>query len=78
MDDVGRARRTQRPARSVPGHTTHRHRPQGGPGGRTAEPGERGPLAQAGKIALDGDGGALRTLADLIDTFDPDFDIVTP
>ncbi|MYT76558.1 Alkyl sulfatase BDS1, metallo-beta-lactamase superfamily [Streptomyces sp. MnatMP-M77] len=35
-------------------------------------------LAQAGKITLDGDDTALSTLADLIDDFDPDFDIVTP
>jgi alkyl sulfatase BDS1-like metallo-beta-lactamase superfamily hydrolase len=34
--------------------------------------------AQAGKIKLDGDETALDTLAGLMDTFDPDFSIVTP
>jgi alkyl sulfatase BDS1-like metallo-beta-lactamase superfamily hydrolase len=35
-------------------------------------------LAQAGKITLDGDKNALQTLAGLLDTFDPNFAIVTP
>lgn len=35
-------------------------------------------LVQAGKIRLDGDETALETLAGLMDTFDPDFSIVTP
>ncbi|WP_328867160.1 alkyl/aryl-sulfatase [Streptomyces sp. NBC_00304] len=35
-------------------------------------------LAEAGKITLEGDRGALRTLAGLLDEFDPDFPIVTP
>jgi len=35
-------------------------------------------LAQAGKIKLDGDETTLDTLAGLMDTFDPNFNIVTP
>ncbi|MEU9205054.1 alkyl sulfatase dimerization domain-containing protein [Streptomyces sp. NPDC048332] len=35
-------------------------------------------LAQGGKITLDGDATALRTLAGLLDEFDPDFPVVTP
>lgn len=35
-------------------------------------------LAQAGKLTLDGDRNVLQTLAGLLDTFDPDFAVVTP
>ncbi|WP_329113716.1 alkyl/aryl-sulfatase [Streptomyces sp. NBC_01465] len=42
------------------------------------KPASAGQLAEAGKIKLDGDDGALRTLAGLLDEFDPDFNIVTP
>ncbi|GAA1372228.1 alkyl sulfatase C-terminal domain-containing protein [Streptomyces beijiangensis] len=42
------------------------------------KPAAAGQLAKAGKIKLEGDGGALRTLAGLLDEFDPDFPIVTP
>ena len=33
---------------------------------------------QAGKIQLDGDTSVLETYAGLLDTFDPNFNIVTP
>lgn len=35
-------------------------------------------LTQAGKIQLDGDTSVLETYAGLLDTFDPNFNIVTP
>ena len=35
-------------------------------------------LAEAGQIVLDGDDSALSALADVMDTFEPTFDIVTP
>lgn len=42
------------------------------------QPGTTSQLAQAGKIQLDGDRSVLETYAGLLDTFDPDFNIVTP
>ncbi|MEU2506616.1 alkyl sulfatase dimerization domain-containing protein [Streptomyces sp. NPDC007863] len=42
------------------------------------EPGSAANLVEAGKVKLDGDAGALDTLAGLLDTFDPDFAVVTP
>jgi alkyl sulfatase BDS1-like metallo-beta-lactamase superfamily hydrolase len=41
-------------------------------------PGTAARLAESGKIKLDGDESALETLAGLMDTFDPNFKIVTP
>jgi alkyl sulfatase BDS1-like metallo-beta-lactamase superfamily hydrolase len=42
------------------------------------QPASAGQFARAGKIQLDGDQSALASLAVLIDTFDPNFNIVTP
>jgi alkyl sulfatase BDS1-like metallo-beta-lactamase superfamily hydrolase len=46
--------------------------------GAVLQPAAASQLAQAGKIQLDGDESALTTLAGLMDTFDPNFNIVTP
>jgi len=35
-------------------------------------------LAQSGQIQLDGDVAALATLAEIMDKFDPNFNIITP
>lgn len=42
------------------------------------QPAAAGKLAEAGKLALDGDAGVLDALATVIDTFDPNFNMVTP
>ncbi|GHG28545.1 alkyl/aryl-sulfatase [Streptomyces zaomyceticus] len=42
------------------------------------KPGSAAKLVEAGKVKLDGDASALDTLAGLLDTFDPDFPVVTP
>ncbi|WUW23110.1 MBL fold metallo-hydrolase [Streptomyces sp. NBC_01463] len=42
------------------------------------KPGEAHRLAEAGKITLDGDDTVLRTLAGLLDDFDPNFPMITP
>ncbi|MFJ4917939.1 alkyl sulfatase C-terminal domain-containing protein [Streptomyces sp. NPDC088726] len=41
-------------------------------------PASAAPLGSAGKLRLDGDATVLPARAELIDTFDPDFGIVTP
>jgi alkyl sulfatase BDS1-like metallo-beta-lactamase superfamily hydrolase len=42
------------------------------------QPAAASKLADADKLTLDGDADVLSTLAGVIDTFDPSFDIVTP
>jgi alkyl sulfatase BDS1-like metallo-beta-lactamase superfamily hydrolase len=42
------------------------------------QPAAASQLAQAGKIQLDGDESVVATFAGLMDTFDPNFNIVTP
>lgn len=42
------------------------------------QPGAAGKLREQGTITLDGDAGALDTYGGLLDSFDPDFPIVTP
>jgi alkyl sulfatase BDS1-like metallo-beta-lactamase superfamily hydrolase len=46
--------------------------------GAVLQPAAASQLAQAGKIQLDGDESVLATFAGLMDTFDPNFNIVTP
>lgn len=46
--------------------------------GVVLQPGAAGRLAQAGQIRLEGDAAVLSTLAGVTDTFDPNFNIVTP
>jgi len=42
------------------------------------QPGAAGKLAEAGTIQLDGDNTVLESFADVLDEFDPNFNIVTP
>jgi alkyl sulfatase BDS1-like metallo-beta-lactamase superfamily hydrolase len=46
--------------------------------GAVLQPAAAGQFAQAGKIQLDGDESVLATFAGLMDTFDPNFNIITP
>jgi alkyl sulfatase BDS1-like metallo-beta-lactamase superfamily hydrolase len=46
--------------------------------GAVLQPAAASQLAQAGKIQLDGDESVFATFAGLMDTFDPNFNIVTP
>lgn len=46
--------------------------------GVVLQPAAASQLAQAGKIQLDGDQAVLASLAALMDTFDPNFNIITP
>ncbi|MDR5698622.1 alkyl/aryl-sulfatase [Agromyces aerolatus] len=52
--------------------------PKGDLVGVLLQPAAAGKLADAGRIALDGDRGVLDTYAGVLDEFDPDFAIVTP
>lgn len=46
--------------------------------GAVLQPAAASQLAQAGKMQLDGDQSVISTFAGLMDTFDPNFNIVTP
>ena len=46
--------------------------------GAVLQPAAASQLAQAGKIQLDGDESVLADFAAVMDTFDPNFNIVTP